>query len=105
MDQINMVMDRINTMLLSLEFQKTVITNPFRNETNYRHGTLYCIPQYIHSLGFLMEYADSYEKAKNHGHEDGDSFPLSLGAEAILDGITQEVKRNIALVAAISNDG
>ena len=47
------------------------------------------------SLGFLIEYADSYEEAKNHGHEDGDSFPLEIGESAILRGLQSEIRQNI----------
>ena len=78
-----------------MEFKETIVTNPYRSEANYVRGDLYCIPQYIESLGFLIEYADSYEEAKNHGHEDGDAFPLEMGEKDILAGIEAEIRQKI----------
>ena len=37
----------------------------------------------------------SYEEAKKHGHVDGDVFPLSMGEEAILKEIKNEIKQTI----------
>lgn len=82
-------------MLLEMGFAETVVTNPYRSETNYVRGNLYCIPQYVERLGLLIEYAHSYEEAQNHGHEDGDSFPLEIGEEAILVELEKEVRQNI----------
>ena len=82
-------------MLLNMGFSETTVINPYRSEINYMRGNLYCIPQYIDSLGFLIEYADSYEEAKNHGHEDGDAFSLILGENAILTGLEKEIQQNM----------
>lgn len=91
MNQVQQILDKIKSMLCQMGFEETVISNPYRNEVNYVYGTLYCIPNYIESLGFLIEYADSYEEAKNHGHEDGESFRLDLGEEIILKGLEIEI--------------
>ena len=95
MNQVQLILEKIKSMLLEMEFEETIITNPYRSETNYVRGNLYCIPQYVESLGFLIEYADSYEEAKSHGHEDGDSFPLEMGESAILTGLQGEIRQNI----------
>ena len=95
MNQVQQILEKVKTMLLKMGFSETVVTNPYRSETNYVRGNLYCIPQYVERLGFLIEYADSYEEAKNHGHEDGDSFPLEIGEKAILAGLEKEVRQNI----------
>ena len=95
MNQVQQILAKIKAMLTSMGFKEMTITNPYRSEINYVLDKLYCIPQYIESLGFLIEYADSYEEAKNHGHEDGDAFPMSLGESAILEGLKQEVQQII----------
>jgi hypothetical protein len=93
MDQVQKILGRIKSMLLEMGFKEVIVTNSYRSEVNYVLGNLYCIPQYVKSLGFLIEYADSYEEAKNHGHEDGDAFPLSLGEDAILEGLKREINQ------------
>ncbi|SBV99332.1 conserved hypothetical protein [uncultured Eubacteriales bacterium] len=95
MNEIQQILDKIKTMLLDMGFVEKIVTNPYISETNYVSGNLYCIPQYVERLGFLIEYADSYEEAKNHGHEDGDSFPLEIGERFILDGLRKEIRQNI----------
>ena len=95
MNQVQQILEKIKVMLLKMGFSETVVTNPYRSETNYVRGNLYCIPQYVGRLGFLIEYADSYEEAKNHGHEDGDSFPLEMGEKVILAGLEKEIRQNI----------
>ena len=89
------IINKIKQMLISKGFVEKVVTNAFRSETNYVLGDLYCIPQYVKSLGFLIEYAHSHTEAKNHGHEDGDSFPLNIGEDEILNGIEKEIDENI----------
>jgi adenylate cyclase class IV len=96
MNQAQQILEKIKAMLLRLGFVETIVTNPYRSETNYVRGNLYCIPQYVESLGFFVEYTDSYEEAKNHGHEDGDAFPLSMGEDAILRSLKQEIQQNLS---------
>jgi hypothetical protein len=95
MDQIGQILIRIKEILLHLGFKETVITNEYRSETNYVYKNLYCIPGYVEGLGFIIEYADSFEEAQKHFHDDGDVFPLVLGEDAILAGLEQEVQRII----------
>ena len=95
MNQSQQILEKIRQLLLTLGFTEVMVKNPYRNEINYVKGNLYCIPQYIESLGFLIEYADSYETAKNHGHEDGDAFPLSWGETSILNAIEKDLQQNI----------
>jgi hypothetical protein len=92
-NQIEQILERIKIMLLEMGFVETVVTNPYRSEMNYVYGNLYCIPQYIECLGFLIEYADSYEEAQNHGHEDGDALPLSMGVSVIITNLAKEVRQ------------
>jgi hypothetical protein len=91
----NDIIDKLKALLLTMGFEEIIITNPYRSETNYVRGSLHCIPQYIERLGFLIEYADSYEEAKNHLHEDGDLYPLEMGEEAILTGLENELRQQL----------
>ena len=95
MNQIQKILEKIKLMLLRMGFEETIVTNPYRSETNYVRGNLYCIPQYVEGLGFLIEYAESYEEAKNHGHEDGDAFPLEMGEQIILSGLEEDILKSI----------
>jgi len=91
-EEVKQILEKMAVMLLEMGFKETVITNPYRNEVNYVYGNLYCIPEYLESIGFIMEYAGSFEEAQKHFHEDGDSFPLAMGEEAILSGLANEVR-------------
>lgn len=95
MNQVQQILEKIKLMLNKTGFTETMVTNQYRSETNYVRGNLYCIPQYVESLGFIMEYADSLEEAQKHWHEDGDVFPLVMGEDAILSGIGQEIRQSI----------
>jgi len=93
MDQVQKILERIKKTLLEMRFEEKIITNPYRSVTNYVYENIYCIPRYIKRLGFLIEYAHSYDEAKNHGHEDGDALPLELGEDAILLGLVNEIRK------------
>jgi len=95
MKEAKKILEKIKIMLLDMGFEETVVTNPYRSFTNYVRGDLYCEPQYIERLGFLIEYAHSYEEAQKQWHEDGDSHPLQIGEEAILYGLEKEVRENM----------
>ena len=88
MNEIEKILQQIKEMFLNLKFHEIKING----KTNYVLGNLYCIPQYINSLGFLIEYADSLEAAKKNWHDDGGSFPLSMGTNAILEGLGEELR-------------
>jgi hypothetical protein len=89
--QVETVLESIRVLLLELGFSSITVVSPYKSELNYVHDNLYCIPRYIESLGFLIEYADSLEDAINQRYEDGDVFSLALGVGRILDGIKKEV--------------
>lgn len=91
---------KMEKMLLDMGFQEVILTNPYRSEKNYVLGNLYCIPQYVAGLGFLIEYATSYHEAVTHGHEDGDAFPVSFDEEEILKELEKEVRQNIEWYSA-----
>jgi len=95
MDQVQQILSRIKIMLVSMGFEETTVVNPYRSASNFVREGLYCIPQYVERLGFLIEYANSYEDAQKHRYDDGDVFPLALGEEAILEGLRQEIMSNM----------
>ena len=96
MDQVGHTLTKIKEILLHLGFEETIITNAYRSEINYMYKNLYCIPGYVEGLGFIIEYANSFEEAQKHFHEDGDSFPLEMGEKSILVGIEKEVLEYVA---------
>ena len=97
MNNTNIILSNIKKMLLNLGLREVEVINPHtgKGEVNYVKNNLYCIPTYIPSLGFLIEYANNFEEAQSGIHEDGDSFPLSLGEEAITDALRKEVVKNM----------
>ena len=92
---VELILNKIIEMLFDMGFEETIITNPYRSFKSYVCGEFYCIPQYVEMPGFLIEYAHTYEEAKAHGYEDGDSFPLSMGETVILEGLKKELEQNI----------
>lgn len=95
MTKVEYILEKITEILIGLGFVEKVVTNNYRSEKNYVHGNLYCIPQYINKLGFLIEYAHSFDEAQKHWHEDGDSFPLEMGEVAILAGLEKEIRSSM----------
>jgi hypothetical protein len=91
MDNTNQILNEIKNLLINLNFKEVLISG----RTNYVYKNTYCIPHYIETLGFLIEYASSMEEAKKNFHEDGEVFPLSMGKNAILDGLEKELQRDV----------
>ena len=91
MNNIEQILQQIKELFLNLNFKEIEING----RINYFIGDTYCVPQYIESLGFLIEYADSLENAKKNWHEDGESFPIGMGANGILSGIGEELRRYV----------
>ena len=87
----NDIYDKIDSLFISLNFKKVKIND----EINYVYNEIYCLPSCIEVLGFLIEYADSFEAAQLNMYDDGDSFPLDMGTDAILAGIEEEIRFNI----------
>jgi len=65
----------IENVLLSNGFREVIINGV----TNFVHEETYRKVTYVHSLGFVIEYAQSLKDAVMNLYEDGDSYPLSLG--------------------------
>ena len=96
MDQVERIMSQIKKMLFQLGFKETIIKNEYRGDINYVYGDKYCDITYLKKLGFIIGYANSYEEAAKYWHCDGDSFPLDMGEEAILEGIEKEIRENLS---------
>jgi hypothetical protein len=88
MDNIEQMLNKIKNRLLDFGFKRVQING----DINYVLGNLYCIPFYLKSIGFIIEYAHSLEEAQKNMHGDGDAFPLEMGEEAILSGIEEEIR-------------
>ena len=64
--------------------ENVFITNGFKQVfingyANFKHEESYRKITYVQSLGFVIEYAQSYDDAMKNLYEDGDCYPLSLG--------------------------
>jgi len=92
MNNVDIILAKVNELFVNLGFNSIDVGG----RCNFVMGNTHCIPQYIETLGFLIEYADSKEEAQKNWHEDGDSFPLNLGERAILEGIMAEIINNTA---------
>lgn len=92
MNNVDQILNQIHDLLIRLNFKEFSING----NINYVFDSIYCIPQYVETLGFLVEYADSLEEAQKNFHGDGDSFPLGMGADAILAGIEEEILLEIS---------
>ena len=90
-NKIEQILQQIKELFLNLKFKEINIGN----RVNYVFDNIYCIPQYIDSLGFFIEYADTLENAQNNWHEDGESFPIDIGETAIIDGIKKELRKYV----------
>jgi len=91
MNDIHNILNKIKLFLLNLGFKESTVNGV----TNYVYGNTHCIPHHIQSLGFLIEYADSYADAQKNWYEDGDVFPLDMGEGAILAGLKEEILRDV----------
>ena len=90
-DKMNSILGKIVELFIGLGFSKEDVGC----RTNYKIGNTYCIPVYVNSLGFLIEYADSKEDAHNNLYDDGDPYPLYFEESAILAGIYADIIREV----------
>ena len=90
-DEIDALFDDIIKVFLELGFSEKNIGR----YTNFVLGNTYCIPVYVDSLGFLIEYAESEQEAIINGHGDGDSYPLYMGRKAILEAIRLDLLKEV----------
>ncbi|MDR3240517.1 MAG: hypothetical protein LBT44_10620 [Clostridiales bacterium] len=98
MDGIEKIFSEIEEMFFALGFHTETINHSSGDELNYVFNNLYCIPHCVDGLGFLIEYANSYEEALINDYCDGDSLSLDLTENEILAGIKQDVLRELQFV-------
>ena len=96
MNGVKNIFNKIENLLEELGFEEVFFERSWQNELerNFTKGNMYCRPDYFDSC-FVLEYAHSFEDAKNNLHEDGVRFPLKIGETAILEGIRREVLQEI----------
>ena len=97
MDLVNQIKAKANGIFIDLGFEEVIVDHYMagKKETNFLLGNLYCCIEYVDSLGFIVQYARSLYEAQCYAYEDGDSFPLHLGEDAILEGIRIELQEVI----------
>ena len=91
--EVKQLLTKIESLMIKLGFEEVLVKH-FETgviEKNYFYGGTYCVPVYIDTLGFIIEYADSLQEAQNCLYEDGAKFPMHLGEAAILSGIKKEL--------------
>ena len=85
------ILINIKDMIRTLGF----VEKEVNGRVNFVMGNTHCIPQYVESIGFLIEYADSEGDALKNWHEDSDAFPLDMGEKAIFGGIFFDLLSNV----------
>ena len=95
------IMAKIRHMLFEIGFAEVPegvlpgTSKDVNDEKIYCLNNKYCRPQYFSSIGFFIEYAESFEDANKNWYDDGEGFPLEMGETAILEGIRDELMRAI----------
>ena len=96
-----LILDKIRKMLIEMGFAEVpegVLPGSSKNvhgERTYYFNDKYCRPQYFTSIGFFIEYAESFEDAKKNWYDDGEGFPLELGENTILNELRKELLSSI----------
>ena len=92
------IYSKIESMMHEIGFKEEIVNHYKAGKTNknYVRGTMYCLPVFVETLGFIVEYADSLHDAQLYMYDDGDCFPLELGEAAILEGIRKELQEAIS---------
>ena len=85
------ILESIKEMLYSWGFKKVMVGGKY----NYEYKGHYCIPNYLHTLGFFVKRAHNYNDAMKNFHEDGDCYALSLGKTQILEEIETELIKDV----------
>ena len=85
------VLVKIVDIFTSLGFYEEMING----RRNFIKGNTYCIANYVETIGFLIEYANSRDEALKNWHEDSDAFSVELGEEEILKGIKKDILSNV----------
>ncbi len=90
-ENIEIILDEIKNTLISLGFEYIEVNGI----GNYKYKELYCVPAYIAELGFLIEYAESYDEAIKGRYEDGDSCLFSFSKTEIVKFLRDEIIGNM----------
>ena len=92
-----LIFDKIRNMLIEMGFVEVPegvlpgTSKDVHGEKIYCFNNKYCRPQYFASIGFFIEYAESYEDAQKNWYDDGEGFPLELGEKTILNELRKEL--------------
>jgi len=89
--EVDRILSKIVEVFKTLGFSEDRIND----RVNFVMSDTYCIPQYVNTIGFLVEYADSRKEALNNMYDDSDAFPLDIGETKILEGILSDILVNV----------
>ena len=87
------ILDSIKTMLVNWGFKEVMIGG----RINYEYHGHFCFPNYLHTIGFFVERAHSYDDAMKNFHEDGDCHALALGKNQILKELQEELTKDVLM--------
>ncbi len=90
-ENIEIILDEIKNTLISLGFEYIEV----KGIGNYKYKDLYCVPTFIAELGFLIEYASSYDEALKGRYEDGDSCLFNFSKTEIVEFLKDEIMSNM----------
>lgn len=83
---------QIEQLFENLGFERILI----KEDTVFNAEKLYCKLTFIETLrSYVIEYADSYEDAKNGLYEDGDLYAISLDFNDLLLAMRKEIVANM----------
>lgn len=82
----------IERLFEDLGFERIFI----KKDTVFKSEKVYCKLTFIETLrSYVIEYADSYEEAKNNLYEDGDLHATTLDFNDLLLGLRKEIIANM----------
>lgn len=83
---INELQQKIENIFLGFGFDKELI----HGNINYKYRDTYRKVSFVQDLGFVIEFAETFEDALKNLYEDGDCYPLSLG-ENLVDVLKEDI--------------
>ena len=79
-ETISEIYSQIDDLFTGIKHIKKILIN---DRTNYVYKECFYRINFVNGLGFIIEYAGSFQEAIRNLYEDGDIFPLSLGKNLV----------------------
>ena len=82
---------QIDNLFLKMGLFKKVVIN---DRVNYVYKNHFYRIDYYSTLGFIIQYTDSFSKANRNIYEDSVPYPISLGSK-LIETIQQDIQEVI----------